>query len=540
MAGYDYVIVGSGSAGSVLARRLGEDRDTRILVLEAGGADRDPFIRIPIGIGVMHERRSHDWGYDTEPEPGLGGRSIEAMRGRVIGGSSTINHMGWVRGNPGDYDRWAAKGLEGWSYREVLPYFRRAETWEEGANAYRGGDGPLRIRRSHSPDPLFDAFLQACEALGYPANDDHNGARHEGIARGQSNIKDGRRHSLADAYLRPALRRGNVTLETGAHATRILFEGPRAIGIEYVQGGQTKQVHAEREVILSGGVFNSPHLLMLSGIGPADELKAQGIDCRIDAPGVGRNLQDHIAVMVTGTRPVPGPFVGELRADRMALGIIRAHLFGTGPATVLPGGMHGYIKTEPGLAVPDIQLIFRGVSTAPHLWFPGIRKPQPDSIGVRPILLHPESRGWLRLASDDPFDRIRVHQNFFTVDNDINTLRRGFHVAREIVNHPLLDGFRERELAPGAEVTADADIDAWMRRTALTAHHPCATCAMGAGDEAPLDHEFRLRGAENLRVVDASAMPDLVSGNINACVVMMAEKASDQIRGQAPLPPAAV
>ncbi|HSR55036.1 MAG TPA: GMC family oxidoreductase N-terminal domain-containing protein, partial [Alphaproteobacteria bacterium] len=326
MAGFDYVIVGSGSAGSVLARRLGEDEAARILVLEAGGPDRDPFIRIPIGIGVMHERRSHDWGYDTEPEPGLAGRSIEAMRGKVVGGSSTINHMGWVRGNPGDYDRWADSGLDGWSYAEVLPYFRRAETWEEGANTYRGGDGPLRIRRSLSPDPLFDAFLKICQALGYPHTEDHNGAQQEGVARGQSNIKDGRRHSLADAYLRPAMARGNVTLEIGAHATRILMEGSRAVGIEYVQGGRTKQAYADKEVILSGGVFNSPQLLMLSGIGPEEELKAQGIECRIKAPGVGRNLQDHIAVMVTGKRPVPGPFVGELRFDRMTLSIIRAHL----------------------------------------------------------------------------------------------------------------------------------------------------------------------------------------------------------------------
>ncbi|MDH3239333.1 MAG: GMC oxidoreductase, partial [Alphaproteobacteria bacterium] len=279
---------------------------------------------------------------------------------------------------------------------------------------------------------------------------------------------------------------------------------------------------------------------MLSGIGPAEELKAHGIDCRIDAPGVGRNLQDHIAVIVYNKRPVPGPFVGELRADRMTLNIIRAHLFGTGPATVFPGGMHGYIRTEAGLSAPDIQLMFRGVSTAPHLWFPGIRKPQRDLCGARPVLLHPESRGWLNLVSADPFDKIRIHQNFFAEPKDMATLRRGVDVCRAILAQSEMDEFRAEETAPGADVTSVADIDAWIRRTAVTAHHPCATCAMGTDEGAPLDGEFRLRGAENLRVVDASAMPDLVSGNINACVVMMAEKASDQIRGRTPLPAAQI
>ena len=540
MANYDYVIVGSGSAGSVLAGRLGEESDASILVLEAGGADRDPFIRIPIGIGVMHEKRSHDWGYDTEPEPGLGGRSIEAMRGKVVGGSSSINNISWVRGNRGDYDRWASKGLDSWSYAHVLPYFRRAETWEEGANTYRGGDGPLHIRRGRTVDPLFDAYQAAAAAQGYPFTPDHNGATQDGIARAQNNIKGGRRHSLADAYLRPALARGNVTLETGAQATRIIMEGARATGIEYVQGGKTKQAHAANHVILSGGVFNSPQLLMLSGIGPADTLKELGITALVDLPGVGRNLQDHIAVIVNGTRPVPGPFVGELRADRMTLNIIRAHLFGTGPATVFPGGMHGYIKTEPGLGAPDIQLMFRGVSTAPHLWFPGIRKPQADACGVRPVLLHPQSRGWLTLASSDPFDKVRIHQNFFAEQGDMDTLRRGVDVCRGILADPAMDDFRGRESAPGAEVTGTAEIEAWIRATAVTAHHPCATCVMGVGEDAVVDSEFRVRGAENLRVVDASAMPDLVSGNINACVVMMAEKASDHIRGRAPLPAADV
>ncbi len=248
MENYDFIIVGAGSAGCVLAKRLGEDEGTNILVIEAGGADRDPFIRIPIGIGVMHERRSNDWGYDIEPDPGLGGRSIEAMRGKVVGGSSSINHMGWVRGNRGDYDRWAAQGLKGWSYAEVLPYFKRAETWEEGANTYRGGDGPLNIMRGRSRDPLFDAFIEAAGALGYPLTPDHNGENPEGLARGQTNIKDGRRHSMADAYLRPAMKRGNVSLATNAHVTRLIMEGSRVEGVEYVRRGKTITARAAKKL----------------------------------------------------------------------------------------------------------------------------------------------------------------------------------------------------------------------------------------------------------------------------------------------------
>jgi choline dehydrogenase-like flavoprotein len=541
MTEFDYIIVGAGSAGCVLALRLSEGAPgAKILVLEAGGSDRDPLIHVPLGIGIMHEWRSHDWGYDTEPEPGLGGRSIEAMRGKVVGGSSSINHMSWVRGNRGDYDRWAMAGLDGWSYRDVLPYFRRSETWEGGADAYRGGDGPLRIQGARTTDPLFDAYRAAAEAQGYAFTPDHNGARQDGVSRSQSCIYKGRRQSAAVAYLRPALARGNVTLVARAQATRVILQGTRATGIEYLHRGQRRVAHAAREVILSGGVFNSPQLLMLSGIGPADHLTATGIAPRLDLPGVGGNLQDHIAAMVTGTRPEPGPFVREMRVDRMPFSMVRAYLFGSGPATVLPSGLHGYIRTEPGLDAPDIQFIYRGVSTAPHLWFPGIRKPEPDRCGVRPILLHPESRGTVRLRSDDPLAPVEIRQNFFVVSNDMARLRRGVRLARELLAEKALDRFRGAEIAPGPKRESDADLDAWIRATALTAHHPSGTCAMGTGDTAVLDNDLRVRGAEGLRVVDASAMPDLVSGNINACVIMVAEKAADAILGRPAATPAAV
>lgn len=524
----DYVIIGAGSAGCLLADRLSA-AGAAVLLLEAGGWDRDPLIHIPLGLGRMHEKRSHDWGYDYEPDPGLAGRSIETMRGKVLGGSSAINHMSHVRGNPGDYDRWAAQGLDGWSYAEVLPYFRRYERWHAGADAYRGGEGPLCVTARRGDDPLFQAFAQAAINYGLRYTEDYNGERQDGFGHGQSTIAKGRRQSAATAFLRPALQRPGLRLETKAQATRIIMEGNRAVGVEYRQDGRSKTARADVEVILSGGVYNSPQLLMLSGIGPAQHLREHGIAVRIDHPGVGANLQDHLGVIVAATRPVPGPFHAEMRLDRMTVSMLRAFLFGTGPATSLPAGMHAYIRTEPGLSVPDIQLIFRGVSSKPHLWLPLLSKPYQDRCGIRPVLLHPESRGEVRLRSANPLERVRIHGNFLSREADLRRLREGIAVARRLLADSALDGFRGKEVTPGPAVQSNAELDAWIRRTALTAHHPAGTCAMGSGDAAVLDSQLRLRGATGLRVVDASAMPDMVSGNINACVTMIAEKASDMI-----------
>jgi choline dehydrogenase-like flavoprotein len=531
-ASYDYVIVGAGSAGCVLAYRLTADPSLRVLILEAGGRDRHPLIQVPIGLGKIWEHRLFDWGYDTEPEPRLDNRRIEAMRGKVLGGSSSINVMAYVRGNRGDYDRWARNGCAGWSYAEVLPYFKRCESWEKGEDTWRGGGGPLTVIGARNRDPLFDGWLEAAREADWPFTEDYNGKEQEGFGHGQWTIRDGRRCSAAVAFLRPAMRRPNLTVETGALATRVLLDGPRATGVEYVRDGGLVRATATREVLLAGGVFNSPQLLMLSGIGDVEHLREVGIEPKVSLPAVGRNLQDHLSADVHHSRRGRGPFHAEMRLDRAALNMARAYLFGAGPATVLPSRLHAFLKTRRELPVPDIQFLFRGAPTRANPWFPGIAPAWEDSFGIRPVLLHPESRGVVRLRSADPAAPVRIVQNFLATDHDVRTIRDGVKLARDIAARKGLDPFRGRETSPGPDCRTDAEIDAFVRRTAITAHHPCATCAMGPGEDAVLDPALRVRGVDGLRVVDASAMPDLVSGNINACVLMIAEKAADLVLGK--------
>ena len=534
--GYDYVIVGGGSAGCVLANRLSEDGAASVLLIEAGGRDLHPFIHIPLGMGKMHERDMFNWGYRTEPEPNMNGREIEAMRGKVLGGSSSINVMAYTRGNRGDYDRWAQKGALGWSYADVLPYFKRCETWEGGENPWRGGAGPVGTEFAKTTDPVYDAWLDAAKAAGFPVTDDYNGRQQEGFGRGQYTIRGGYRSSAATAYLRPAKSRPNLDVVTGALATRVLMQGTRATGVEYVKGiRETVRVNADREVILSGGAFNTPPLLMLSGIGPADHLRATGIKPVVDLP-VGKNLQDHLAVIIFFERLNESVFRHDMRFDRMAVSMLRAYFFGTGPGTVVPGGLHAFVKTRPELAVPDIEFMFRGAPADTHLWFPGIRPAYVDGYGIRPTLLHPDSRGEILLRSSDPREAPRIAYNFFSAPNDLPRLREGFKRAREVAYQAPMDAYRGRETSPGDAVKTDAEIDAFIRRTAITAHHPCGTCAMGTTPDTVTDPELRVRGVEHLRVVDASVMPDLVSAHINACVLMIAEKASDIIRKRTPLP----
>ncbi|MEC7490359.1 MAG: choline dehydrogenase [Pseudomonadota bacterium] len=533
----DYLVVGAGSAGCVLTNRLSEGGTDRVLVLEAGDWDKSFMIHMPLGVGKVWHDPKFNWSYESEPEPHADNRRLFHPRGKVLGGSSSINMMAYVRGNHGDYDRWGQKGLTGWTFDDVLPYFKRAESFQDGEDAYHGSEGPWKIKTTDVDDPIFDCFFDAVQQAGYQRAADYNGASQEGFARLQVNVFKGRRQSAAVAYLHPAMKRGNVEVQVSAHVTRVLMEDGRAIGVEYKQDGRLHSVRAEKEVILSGGSINSPQVLMLSGIGSGDHLAEMGIDVIHELPGVGCDLQDHPAIGVEYNYAGNSKFHREIRLDRLAFNVARVKLFGTGMAATPPSSLTGYVKSRTGLEIPDIQIFFRPMSMTARQWFPGIMPAAEQTYAFRACHLRPESRGRVWLRSSEPEEPVHILNNFLSTEEDRRVLRESFRIMRKLGTQSAFDDMRGREFAPGPDLLTDDDeaVDAYIRETLSTVFHPTSTCRMGPDDRAVVDGDLRVRGVERLRVVDASIMPDIVGGNLNATVIMIAEKASDIILGRQPI-----
>ncbi len=529
---YDYIIVGAGSAGCVLAHRLSEGGSNRVLLLEAGGWDRDPLIHIPLGWGIIFKERRHDWGYDCAPEDSVDGRAVECARGKVIGGSSSTNAMAYVRGDRRIYERWAREpGLEGWNAESALPYFKRQERWRGAPSDWRGDEGPVNTQFCAYEDPLVDAFGAAGKD-GFGWTEDYNGAEQEGFARLQMSINRGRRASAASAYLRPVLYRRNLTVRTGAQVTGLDIENGRVRGLRWRQGAKAGEARAAREVILSGGVINSPQLLMLSGIGPAAHLREKGIEVRADLPGVGRNLADHPSIIAMYHRTPPsGPFHRMMRYDRIVPDLARTYFGWEGFSGDVPGGITAFLRSSLATDVPDIQFLFTAAPLASWPYLDPLRKPFADGFATRLVLTQPEARGSVTLASNDPSAPPVIHQNFLSNAHDWTVLREGFAIARELAAHPAMAPFVKAEIAPGPGCADDDALDAYIRKSLITVHHPAGTCRMGAesDERAVVGADLRVHGVEGLRVVDASVMPDLPNGNINAAVYMIAEKAADMI-----------
>lgn len=530
---YDYIIIGAGSAGCVLANRLSEDPDTSVLVLEFGGSDRSVVIQMPSAFSIPMNTKKYNWRYETEPEPFLDGRRIHCPRGKVLGGSSSINGLVYIRGHAYDFDEWESLGAQGWGYRNCLPYFKRAECYESGGDSYRGQDGPLHTTNGNNmKNPLYSAWVEAGAEAGYIKTDDCNGFMQEGFGAMHMTVKNGVRCSTANAYLRPAMGRPNLTVVTRAMTRHIILEGKRAVGISYDCAGRNHEVFCNREILVSAGPIGSPHLLQRSGIGPAEVLRKAGVEVRHELPGVGENLQDHAEVYIQFGCKEPVTLNSKMDPlSKLMIGL-RWLLFKDGLGATNHFEAGGFIRSDKRLLWPDIQFHFLPAA----MRYDGNKPIKGHGFMVLTGPNKPKSRGHVRIRSADPYEHPQIQFNYLQREEDREGFRRCIRLTREIIGQPAMDRYRDDEIAPGIHINSDEDIDTFVRANLESTYHPCGSCRMGEDEMAVVDSELRVRGLAGLRVIDSSVFPTEPNGNLNAPTIMLAERASDLVRGRQMLP----